>query len=90
MELSQLMQFVFSLILVIGLIWLTAYLMKRFGVDKRLRGVTGQQGRLAVADVLYLDPRRKLMIVRADAQEYLLLVSNEKTEILDRLEGKRP
>lgn len=72
---------------VMALMWLCALLAKRFGIDKKLRGVTGgAAGRLAVTDVLYVDPKRKLLLVRADAREYVLLVSGESVTVIDRLE----
>ncbi len=85
MELSEYSRFVFALALVVGMIWLCAYIMKRTGMDKRLRGISGQQGRLAVVDVLYLDPKRKLTLVRADGREYLLLLAGDRAEVIDKL-----
>lgn len=87
MELADYSRFFFSLAIVIGLIWLVAYGLKRFGLDKRLRGVTGNNGRLAVVDVLYLDPRRKLTLVRADKREYLIFISGESAQLIDTLEA---
>lgn len=72
---------------VIGLIWLSAVVAKKMGLDKRLRGATGAQGRLGINDVLYLDPRRKLLLVRADAREYLLLVAADSVTVIDKLDG---
>ena len=72
-----------SLAFVIFLIWLTAFVIKRFGLDRKLRGVTGTQGRLQVVDVLYLDPKRRLMLVRADTTEYLLLLSGDSATVLN-------
>ena len=89
MELADYTRFVLALAFVIGMIWFVAYVLKRTGMDKRLRGVTGQQGRLAVVDVLYLDPKRKITILRADDREYLLLIAGEQAQVLDRLEGKK-
>jgi hypothetical protein len=71
------------------MIWLVAYLLKRTGMDKRLRGVSGQNGRLAVVDVLYLDPKRKLTLVRADAREYLIFINGENSQLIDSMEAKR-
>lgn len=88
MEWSDYTRFVFALAFVIGLIWLAAYILKRTGMDKRLRGITGQQGRLAMVDVLYLDRMRKLTLVRADNREYLLLIAGDRVEVIDRMEVK--
>lgn len=79
-----------SLALVIGLIWLTAYLLKRTGFDKRLSGVRGTAaGRLQVADALYLDTKRKLVLVRADTNEYLILINGDTTTVIDQLAPKK-
>ena len=72
---------------IMALIWLCAVLAKKFGLDKKLRGVTGgSAGRLAVTDVLYVNPKRKMLLVRADSREYVLLVSGETVTVIDRLE----
>jgi flagellar protein FliO/FliZ len=88
MERADYLQFIFALAFVLGLIWFCAWLLKRTGMDKRLRGVTGHKGRLAVVDVMYLDPKRKLTLVRADAREYLLLISGDHAQLIDTLEAK--
>jgi flagellar biogenesis protein FliO len=89
MELNEYTRFVVALAGVIGLIWLIAYGLKRTGMDKRLRGVTGQNGRLGVVDVLYLDPKRKLTLVRADNREYLIFISGETAQLIDSMEAKK-
>lgn len=89
MELADYSRFFVALAFVVGLIWFVAYAMKRSGLDKRLRGISGQQGRLAVVDVLYLDPKRKLTLVRADAREYLLLIAGEHAQVIDSMEAKK-
>lgn len=82
-------RFFLALGFVIGLIWLVAYVLKRLGLDKRLRGATGQGGRLQVQDVLYMDPRRKLVLARADANEYLLLLAGDTVTLIDKLGEKK-
>lgn len=88
MEMVDYSRFFFSLALVVALIWGVAFVLKRLGLDKRLRGATGQAGRLQVVDVLYTDPRRKLMLVRADAHEYLLMLSGDSVTVVDKLDAK--
>lgn len=89
MEVIEYSRFFLALAFVIGLIWACGYLLKRTGMDKRLRGVTGQQGRLGVVDVLYLDPRRKLTLVRADTREYLIFIAGDTAQLIDTLETKK-
>ncbi len=86
MELADYSRFFLALAFVMGLIWLLAYIAKRSGFDKKLRGISGQQGRLAVVDVLYLDPKRKLTLVRGDTHEYLLFIAGENAQLLDKRE----
>lgn len=89
MEVIEYSRFFLALAFVVGLIWACGYLLKRTGMDKRLRGVTGQQGRLGVVDVLYLDPRRKLTLVRADTREYLIFIAGDTAQLIDTLEAKK-
>ena len=81
-------QVLLSLAFVLGLIWVLAWGLKRFGLDKRIRGATGQGGRMQVVDALYLDPKRKLMLVRADHKEYLLLLAGDNATVVDQLSEK--
>jgi flagellar biogenesis protein FliO len=88
MEFSDYTRFVLAFGFVIGLIWAVSYVAKRMGWDKKIRGVTGAQGRLAVVDVMYLDPKRKLTLIRADNREYLLLLSGDNAQVVDKFEVK--
>lgn len=88
MEYVELSRFFVALAFVVALIWGCGWLAKRAGLDKRMRGMTGAQGRLSVGDVLYLDPKRKLLLVKADGAEYLLLVAGETVTVVDKLGSK--
>lgn len=88
MEVVDYTRFFLSLAFVVALMWACAWLAKRFGLDKKLRGITTPTGRLSVADTLYLDPKRKLMLVRADAREYVILLTGESVTVIDTLDGK--
>ena len=86
MESIDFTRFFLSLAFIVGLIWLCAWAAKRAGLDKKLRGATGGSGRLSVVDVHYLDPKRKVLLVRADAREYVLLVSGDQVTVIDKLD----
>lgn len=77
MELVDFTRFVFALGTVIGLIWLAAYLFRRFGLDKKLRVTRSVTGKIELVDMLFLDARRKLVVVRYDMKDYVLLLSGE-------------
>lgn len=89
MDVMEYSKFFFALAFVLGMIWALAWVAKRSGLDKRLRGVTGNNGRLAVTDVLYLDPRRKITLVRADDREYLILIAGDTAQLIDTVEAKK-
>ena len=85
MESTDYSRFFLALAFVVALIWALAWIAKRFELDKKFRGVTGAKGRLQMMDVLYLDPKRKIALVRADAQEYLLLITADNAHVIDKL-----
>ena len=73
METAVILKFVFAFVFVISLMMLLSYVMKRFG----FAGATLTQGgkrRLKVVEYLPLDARRKLVLVRRDGVEHLLVM----------------
>lgn len=85
MQLADYSRFVFALAFVVALIWFAAWLAKRFGLDKKMRGITGGTGRMQVREVLYLDAKRKMLLVQVDAREYILCVTPEGVQKIDIL-----
>src|SRR5947209_14270307 len=67
--------FFFAFIVVLALIGLTAWLVRRFG-GNRLGANTnrGRMPRLAVIDAAAVDGRRRLVLVRRDNVEHLLMI----------------
>ena len=63
-----------SLVLVLGLIAGAGYLVRRFGVQGGLVLKRGTRRRLGVVEQLTVDNRRRLVLVRKDDTEHLLLV----------------
>ena len=81
MDLIDYGRFVAALLFVLGLIALTAWLARRFRVGPG--GQAGAARRLAVLETLPLDARRKLVLIRRDATEHLLLLSPEGNRLLE-------
>ncbi|MFO0110368.1 MAG: hypothetical protein ACK52W_07535 [Alphaproteobacteria bacterium] len=77
MELVDFMRFIFALGTVLGLIWLAAYFFRRFGFEKKLRVTRSVTGKIELVDMLFLDTRHKLVVVRYDKKDYVLLLSGE-------------
>lgn len=88
MELSDYTRFLFAFLFVVGLIWTVASTVRKLGLDKKLRGIGGAQGRMQLLDVLFLDPKRKIVLVRADAREYVVLLNGENAVVIDKLEAR--
>lgn len=76
MELSEILRFAAALVFVIGLIVACAWAAKRFGLVPSGRQ-TSMNKRLAVTETLTIDPKRKLMIVRHDDREHLILLGDQ-------------
>ncbi len=73
---------VLVLILVVGLILGLAALLKRFGLaDAR---ALGRRARLATVESKSLDGRHRLILVRRDDVEHLLLVGPNTSQVIER------
>lgn len=73
MGILQWLQAIAALVFVLALIVGLAYLARRFGMIQLAQG--GPDKRLKVVESLMLDPRRKLVVVKFDAREHVLLLS---------------
>lgn len=77
-------KFVIAFVAVIALIALTAWLVRRFGAS-RLGGSTarGRQPRLAVIDAAPVDGRRRLVLIRRDNIEHLLMIGGPSDVVVE-------
>ncbi|MEC4591325.1 MULTISPECIES: FliO/MopB family protein [Nitrospirillum] len=73
--------------LVLGFILVTGWLVRRFGGGALMRLPGRAQRRLGVVEAMALDPRRRLVLIRRDGVEHLLLLGG--TQDL-HLEGPIP
>jgi flagellar protein FliO/FliZ len=67
---TDIVRLVAALVFVLALIGLLAWLLRRFGPTMRL----GRVGRLALVESIAVDSRRRLLLVRRDQTEHLLLI----------------
>ena len=82
METGTLMQAMFSLLFVLGLIGLMALAMRKLNVDQWLKPRARPGSRLAVEESLQIDPRHRLVLLRRDDRLHLVLLgANEQTVI---------
>src|SRR5689334_11449058 len=77
-------QFFLAFVIVLGLIGATAWAVRRFG-SGRLggAGARGRQPRLAVIDYASVDSRRRLILVRRDNIEHLVLIGGPTDVVVE-------
>ncbi|MGE0739967.1 MAG: flagellar biosynthetic protein FliO [Hyphomonadaceae bacterium] len=85
MDLLDWARAVFALIATLALILGAAYVVRRFGMLQP--GAQGQK-RLKVSESLMLDPRRRLVVVRCDGREHLLLLSPAGDIVVSEMAAK--
>lgn len=74
-------RYLVSLIFVLGLIGLFAWLLRRFGPPSRLRG-PGKR-RLSIVEILPVDARRRLVLLRRDDTEHLILIGQGQDLVVE-------
>ena len=76
--------FIFAFVVVLGLIGLAAWLVRRFA-SNRLGANTnrGRMPRLAVIDAAAVDGRRRLVLVRRDNVEHLLMIGGPSDIVVE-------
>ncbi|HZD25458.1 MAG TPA: flagellar biosynthetic protein FliO [Alphaproteobacteria bacterium] len=74
MDWTSYLRFLAALIFVLALIGGLAWLARRTGFGGAAVPRRGSGGRLRVEEVLALDPRRRLLLVRRDDREHLILL----------------
>ena len=75
------LKFFFALLFVIGLIGGFALIAKKFGMGNRGPMRRGGINRLSIIESLQVDAKRRIILVRCDNKDYMLLLGGT-TEIL--------
>ncbi|MCZ4280481.1 flagellar biosynthetic protein FliO [Kiloniella laminariae] len=83
MEYGNYVQFLLSLVFVLGLILAIALLARRFGLGNSPIQKGGKHKRIHLVEVRPLDARRRLVIVRCDDREHLLLTGGTHDLVID-------
>jgi flagellar biogenesis protein FliO len=78
-------RFFIAFLVVLGLIGLTAWLVRRFGANRLGgAGARGRQPRLAVIDAATVDGRRRLVLIRRDNIEHLLMIGGPTDVVVEQ------
>jgi len=82
MEFDTYLRFVLALLLVLGLIAILAWVLRRFGFGGVARA--NSRRRLQVLESTAIGPRHRLVLVRRDDTEHLLLLGPQGDVVVER------
>ncbi len=84
-EMPLVLRFFIAFLIVLALIGGSLYLVRRFGVSalKSAAGGRGRQPRLAVIDHASVDARRRLVLIRRDNVEHLIMIGGPSDVVIE-------
>ena len=83
-ELPLAARFFIAFLVVLALIGLTAWVVRRFGANRLGgAGARGRQPRLAVIDAASVDGRRRLVLIRRDNIEHLVMIGGPTDVVIE-------
>jgi flagellar protein FliO/FliZ len=83
MEFDDYLRFILALIFVIGLIGIFAALARRYGFGYRRPQIKGASRRLSLVEVMPVDTKRRLVLVRRDDTEHLILLGTTEDLLVE-------
>jgi flagellar protein FliO/FliZ len=83
MNLATYIQFLLALVFVLALIGTLAWLARRFGFGLPAGAPRRGQRRLQVLETAALDAKRRLVLVRRDEREHLLLIGATSETVIE-------
>lgn len=82
MEFAQIGQFLAAFALVVGLIGLMGLGMRKWG-NPAMRVRKREEARLSIVETLPIDARSRLLLIRRDNMEHLLVKSGDRFEVVE-------
>ena len=84
MDFNDYIRFVFALAFVLGLIGLATLALKRFGMLPRVtRKKIGSGKRLGIVEIAPIDAKRRLILVRRDEVEHLIVLGTSSELLVE-------
>lgn len=90
MEITEIFRFVAALMFIIGLIGLCAYVAKRLGLANGGWHPTSAPKRLAIVEVKAIDAKHRLLLIRRDGKEHLILMGEQNLLIEAGIDAPEP
>jgi len=83
MDITELLRFVGALVFIIGLIGLCGYAARKFGLFTGGYSMAGTLKRLSVVEMKPLDAKNRLVLIRRDGKEHLILLGAEQSLVIE-------
>jgi len=81
----SLLRVLFAFAAVIGLMFLLMWILKKIGIERLGQGK--KSGSLMLEEQLYIDARRKVVILKRGQKRYVVLVGTESELLLETYDG---
>jgi len=81
MDVMEFARYIGALLLVLGLVGAAGLAARRFGLGSLVKPVASR--RLAVVETLMVGPRQRLLIIRRDGVEHLVMNGPEGTSVIE-------
>ncbi|MGP1396878.1 MAG: FliO/MopB family protein [Inquilinaceae bacterium] len=85
MEMDTYLRFLLALVFVVALILVISWIVRRFGVGGAAPLRRGKTRRLAVEETLALDAKRRLILIRRDHVEHLLILGPTGERVIETI-----
>lgn len=82
MEVMEYLRFTLALIFVLGLVGACSWFGKRMGLAPRIGG-GGPHHRLSVIEIQAVDAKRKLVLIRRDDVEHLIMLNGDRDLLIE-------
>lgn len=83
MDATSYFRFILALIIVIGMIFAVTWIMRRLGVGQNQIGALGRKRRLKTVESASIDARHRLVLVRRDSVEHLVLLGPTSSQVIE-------
>ena len=77
-------QFAVALVFVLALIGVLALVGRRFGLGYRIPPRNGRAKRLGIVEIMPLDAKRRLVLIRRDHVEHLIVLGPTSETVVER------
>ena len=84
MEIEGYIRFILALIFVLALIGILTAVARRFGLGYRMANKGSKARRLSIVEVMPVDAKRRLVLLRRDSTDHLVLLGSGPDLLLER------